>query len=168
MPTDVPRLSSLRLRYGKRHAPLSPNQPIFSFVQPLLLPPLLLFSKGVGISFFVSQSKALRSKASISMRSCILSFYLPIEFLAAASNLSSFSATGPDKATYPMLKHLSRSGMDFLHISIFSAVMTRFYPSGRHLLLFPFIRWESLSTLLLPSGLSLSPPESQIFFYSSF
>ena len=38
------------------------------------------------------------------------------EFLAAASNLSSSTATGPDKVAYPMLKHLPHSGMDFLHI----------------------------------------------------
>ena len=36
------------------------------------------------------------------------------EFHAAASNLSSSTATGPDKVAYPMLKHLPRSGMDFL------------------------------------------------------
>ena len=36
------------------------------------------------------------------------------EFLAAASNLSSSTATGPDRVAYPMLKHLPRSGMDFL------------------------------------------------------
>ena len=36
------------------------------------------------------------------------------EFLAAASNLSSSTATGPNKVAYPMLKHLPRSGMDFL------------------------------------------------------
>ena len=36
------------------------------------------------------------------------------EFLAAVSNLSSSTATGPDKVAYPMLKHLPRSGMDFL------------------------------------------------------
>ena len=38
------------------------------------------------------------------------------EFLAAASNLSSSTATGPDKVAYPMLKHLPCSGMSFLHI----------------------------------------------------
>ena len=32
----------------------------------------------------------------------------------AAQNLSSSTATGPDKVAYPMLKHLPRSGMDFL------------------------------------------------------
>ena len=36
------------------------------------------------------------------------------EFLASASNLSSSTATGPDKVAYPMLKHLPCSGMDFL------------------------------------------------------
>ena len=36
------------------------------------------------------------------------------EFHAAASNLISSTATGPDKVAYPMLKHLPRSGMDFL------------------------------------------------------
>ena len=36
------------------------------------------------------------------------------EFHAAASNLSSSTATGPDKVDYSMLKHLPRSGMDFL------------------------------------------------------
>ena len=43
------------------------------------------------------------------------------DFLAAASNLSSSTATGTDKVVYPTLKHLPRSGMDFLlHIFNFS------------------------------------------------
>ena len=40
--------------------------------------------------------------------------FSPAEFLAAASNLSSSTATGPDKVSYPMLKHLPRSGVDLL------------------------------------------------------
>ena len=40
--------------------------------------------------------------------------FSPDEFLAAASNLSSSTATGPEKVAYPMLKHLPCSGMDFL------------------------------------------------------
>ena len=36
------------------------------------------------------------------------------EFLAAASYLSSSTATDPDKVAYPMLKHLPCSGIDFL------------------------------------------------------
>ena len=40
--------------------------------------------------------------------------FSPTEFHAAASNLSSSAATSSDKVAYPMLKHLLRSGMDFL------------------------------------------------------
>ena len=76
--------------------------------------------------FSVSQSKALRNRARgyLSERrramcleeshSSFCSPFSPAEFHAAASNLSSSTATGPDKAAYPMLKHLPRSGMDFL------------------------------------------------------
>ena len=53
--------------------------------------------------------------------------------------------------------------------------MHSFLPSGRNLPLFLYTRWESLSTLLLPSGLSLSPPAYQsclnalsYLVYSSF
>ena len=45
--------------------------------------------------------------------SLVLLLSFPAEFLAAASNLSPSTATGPDKVAYPMLKHLPRSGMDF-------------------------------------------------------
>ena len=38
------------------------------------------------------------------------------KFHADASNRFSSIATGPDKIAYPMLKHLPRSGMDFLNI----------------------------------------------------
>ena len=44
----------------------------------------------------------------------LLLSFLTAEFVVAASNLSSSTATGPDKVAYPMLKHLPRSGMDFL------------------------------------------------------
>ena len=76
--------------------------------------------------FSVSQPKALRSRArgyltelrratcSVEFHSSFCSPFSPTEFLAAASNLSSSTATGPDKVAYPMLKHLPRSGMDFL------------------------------------------------------
>ena len=40
--------------------------------------------------------------------------FFSTEFLAAASNLSSSTATGPDKVAYPMLKRLLHFGMDFL------------------------------------------------------
>ena len=76
--------------------------------------------------FSVSQPKALRSRArgyltelrratcSVEFHSSFCSPFSPAEFLAAASNLSSSTATGPDKVAYPMLKHLPRSGMDLL------------------------------------------------------
>ena len=76
--------------------------------------------------FSVSQPKALRSRAigylsalcrATSPEESHSSFCPPCflaEFFAAASNLSSSTATGPNKVAYPMLKHLPRSGMDFL------------------------------------------------------
>ena len=55
--------------------------------------------------------------------------FSPAEFLAAASNLSSSTAIVPDKVAYPMLKHLPRSGMDFLlHIYNLSWIL-HFFPS---------------------------------------
>ena len=76
--------------------------------------------------FSVSQPKALRSRArgylselcqatcTAESYSSFCSLFSLAEFLAAASNLSSSAATGPDKVAYPMLKHLPCSGMDFL------------------------------------------------------
>ena len=76
--------------------------------------------------FSVSQPKALhsrargylselcRAKCPEESQSSFCSPFSPAEFLAAASNLSSSTATGPDKVAYPMLKPLPRSGMDFL------------------------------------------------------
>ena len=76
--------------------------------------------------FSVSQPKALHSRArgyltELRQATCLekshSSFCSPFsfaEFLAAASKLSSSSATGPDKVAYSMLKHLPRSGMDLL------------------------------------------------------
>ena len=76
--------------------------------------------------FSVSQPKALRSRARgylselrratcpVESHPSFCSRFSPTEFLAAASNLSSSTATGSDKVAYPMLKFLPRSGMDFL------------------------------------------------------
>ena len=76
--------------------------------------------------FSVSQPKALRSRARgyltelrratcpVESHSSFCSPLSPAEFLAAASNLTSSTATGPDKVAHPMLKHLPRSGMDLL------------------------------------------------------
>ena len=48
--------------------------------------------------------------------SLILLLSFLTELLAAASNFFPSIATGPDKVTYPMLKHLPRFGMDILYI----------------------------------------------------
>ena len=76
--------------------------------------------------FSISQPKALHSRARgylSELRQAMCpekshsSFCSPFsfdEFLVAASNLSSSTATGPVKVAYSMLKHLHRSGMDFL------------------------------------------------------
>ena len=76
--------------------------------------------------FSVSQSKALRSiergyLSELCRATCpeeshsfFCSLFFIAEFFAAASNLSSSTATGPDRVAYCMLKHLPRSGMDFL------------------------------------------------------
>ena len=104
---------------------------------PCLLPLLisqLLFSQGIGfslrrlpeISLFRFLPKTLLSRArgylsELRRATCpeeshssFCSPFSPTELLAAASNLSSSTTTGPDKVAYPMLKHLPRSGMDFL------------------------------------------------------
>ena len=86
----------------------------------------LVYAAYLRSHFSVSQPKALRSRArgyltelhratcSAECHSSFCSPFSPAEFLAAASNLSSSTATGPYKVAYPMLKHLPRSGMDFL------------------------------------------------------
>ena len=76
--------------------------------------------------FSISQPKALHSRARgylselrratcpVKSHSSFCSPFTLAEFLAAASNLSTSTATSPDKVAYSMLKHLPRSGMDFL------------------------------------------------------
>ena len=89
---------------------------------------LTCFSSKEWISFFndylishfpIFQPKTLRSKArgclselrraicSEESHSSLYSLFSPAEFLAAATNLSSSTATGLDKVAYPMLKALS-------------------------------------------------------------
>ena len=86
----------------------------------------LVYAAYLRSHFSVSQPKALRSRArgyltELRRATCpekpYLSFCSPFSctaLLAAASNLCPFTATGTDKVAYPMLKHLPRSGMDFL------------------------------------------------------
>ena len=123
--------------------------------------------------FSVSQPEATfpSSAEPRALRSLTRPFALPsppAEFLEPASNLSSSTATGPDKVVYPMLKHLPRSGMDFL-LHIFNRSWTSHsFPSiWKTSSIIPIHNMENLSTLLLPSGLSLSPPASQSFLNAS-
>ena len=131
--------------------------------------------------FSVSQTKALRSRArgylcELRRATCPKESHLslcfpfsPAEFLAAVSNLSSSTATGPNKVAHSMLEHFPRSGMDFfLHIFNLFWLCISFLLFGRHVLLFPSRRWESLSTLLFPSSLSLSPPVYQSCLNASY
>ena len=78
------------------------------------------------LHFSISQPKAPRSRArgylselrratcSEESHSFFCSSFSLAEFHAAASNLSSSTATGPDIVAYTMLKHLPRCGMNFL------------------------------------------------------
>ena len=98
--------------------------PLISPIVPL--PGSRLFADYLRFHYSVSQQKALRSRSrsylsELCRATCPeespLSFcspFSPAEFLAAATNLSSPTATGPEKVAYSMLKHLPSSGMDFL------------------------------------------------------
>ena len=86
----------------------------------------LVYAAYLRSHFSVSQPKDLRNRTrgylselrqttcSEKSHSSFCSLFFTAKFHAAASNLSSSSATSPDKVAYPMLKHLPRSGMDFL------------------------------------------------------
>ena len=86
----------------------------------------LVYAAYLRFHFSISQPKALRSRARgylsklrrakcpVESRSSFCSPLTLAEFHEAASNLSSSTATDPDKVSYPMLKHLPCSGMDFL------------------------------------------------------
>ena len=104
------------------HLPPLPNFPNRSFLKELSS----VYAAYLRSHFSVSQPKALRSRArgyltELRRATCpqeshssFCSPFSSTELLAAASNLSSSTATGPDKVAYPMLKHLPRSGIDFL------------------------------------------------------
>ena len=59
-------------------------------------------------------SELRRATCPVESHSSFCSPFTLAKFHAAASNLFSSTAIGPDKIAYPMLKHLPRSGMDFL------------------------------------------------------
>ena len=143
---------------------LTLNLYILFFTLLLAPPPLLtspncssptesdfVFADYLRSHFSVSQPKVLRSRArgylsELRRATCPEEFHLffcspfsHAKFLAAASNLSLSSATGPNKVAYFMLKHLPRSGMDFL-LHIFNLSWS--------LHSFPFI-WKPFSIILI-------------------
>ena len=120
--------------------------------------------------FFVSHlSELCRATCPEESHSSFCSPFSLAEFLAAASNLSSSTATGPEKVAYPILKHLPRSGMDFLpHILNLSWSSHSFPSIWKTSSIIPIHKMGKLSTLLLPSGLSLSPTAYQSCLNASF
>ena len=138
----------------------------------------LVYAAYLRSHFYISQPKALRSRArgylselrratcSEESHSSFCSPFTLAEFLAAASNLSSSTAAGPDKVAYPMLKHLPRSGMDFLHIFNLSWSSHAFPSIWKTSSIIPIRKMGK--PLLFPSGLSLSPPASQSFLNAAF
>ena len=95
----------------------------------------LVFAAYLRSHFSVSQPKALRSRARnylselrramcpMESHSSFCSPFAPAELLSATPNPSSSAATSLDKVAYPVLKHLPRSGMDFL-LHIFNGPWT--------------------------------------------
>ena len=95
----------------------------------------LVFSDHLKFHFSVSQPKVLRSRAggylselrwAMCPEKSHLSFccpFSPTEFFAPLTNLSSSSATGPDKVAYPILKHFPRFSMHIL-VHIFNLSLT--------------------------------------------
>ena len=131
--------------------------------------------------FSVSQPKALRSRArgylsELRRTTCLeeshssfCSSFSHAEFHAAASNLSSSSATGPDKVAYSMLKHLPRSGMDFLlHIFNLSWSSHSFPSIWKTSSIIPIHKMGKPLDSPAFSGLSLSPPAYQSFLNASY
>ena len=115
--------------------------------------------------FSVSQPKALRSRTrgylselhrAMCPEESHLSFcspFSPAEFVAAASNLSSFTASGTYKVANPMLKHLCRSGMDFLHNFSLSWSLHSFPSTWKTSFIIP-IHLDSLPPMIWYSGLT--------------
>ena len=105
-----------------------------SHLSPLLISPTVPLPEGVSfglhrlpeIPLFCIPATDLRSRARgyffehrqitcpEESHSFSCSLFSSTEFLAAATNFFSFTATGPDKVVYPMSKHLPRFGMAFL------------------------------------------------------
>ena len=77
-----------------------------------------------------AKAEAWQTTCPEESHSSFCSSFSPAKLLAAASNLSSSTATGPNKVAYPMLKHLPRFDMYFLLLHIFNlSWSSHFFPS---------------------------------------
>ena len=133
LPKSNPKSVHSLLRFIAGSSSSSPNFPNCSFPRDSSS----VYADYLRSHFSVSQPKALRSRARgyitklrratfpVESHSSFCSPFTPAEFHAAASNLSSSTATGPDKVAYHMLKHLPLSGMDFL-LHIFNFLVFTF------------------------------------------
>ena len=124
--------------------------------------------------FSVSRSKALRSRArgylsELCRATCSAILSLTLNFLRLPPTFPPPLPLAQKKS--PILCQsifLALAWIFFFTSSISAGLRIPFLPSRRHLLLFSSTRWESLSTLLLPSGLSISPPAYQSCLNASF
>ena len=157
-PKSNPKAVYSLLRFVAGSSSSSPNFPNCSFPRESTS----VYAASLRPHFSVTQPKTLRSRArgylsELHRATCPdeshSSFCSPAEFLAAASNLSSSTAIGPDKVAYPTLKHLTRSGMNFL-LHIFNLSWT----SGS----FPSI-WKTSS--IIPIHKMGKPLDSPAFFW---
>ena len=136
-PKSIPKSVHFLLRSIAGSSSSSPNFPnCFSLRESASV-----YAAYLKFHFSISQPKALHSRAigylselrratcSEESHSSFCSPFSLAEFLAAASNLSSSSTTGPDKVAYPMPKHLPRSGMDFLLYIFNLSWSSHFFPS---------------------------------------
>ena len=188
---DAPRQSSPRprVRHGRRlallfHLGLTLNLCTLFFALLLaLLPPLLTvllpgnrlqsMPLTCDLTFlFLSQRPCvaepeatfLSSAEPRALRSLTRSFDLSLllNFMRLPPTFPRPLSLTQTKLPIPCLStFLALAWIFFFTSSIFSGLRIPFLPSGRHFLLFPSTRWESVSTVLLPSGLSLSPPADQ-------
>ena len=93
----------------------------------------------------------------------------PLNFLRLPPTFPLLLPLVQTKLTIPCQStFLALAWIFFFISSISPGLCIPFLPSGRHLPLFTSTRWESLLTLLLPSGLSLSSPASQSCLNTSF
>ena len=111
-----------------------------------------VYATYLGSHFSIFQPKALRVTCSEESHLSFCSPFSLDEFLVAASNLFSSTATGPDKVAFLMLKHLPCSGMDFLPHIFNLSWSSHSFPSS----------WKTYS--IIPIHIMGKPLDSPAFF----